>query len=145
MLPAETPEPSVMRIHLPLVGKYMLSLTSALRATRREHGRMCRATALFIAAVSVAACAGSGAGHAPTVVLESPTAQSALRDILSSRKSGSESGASSQANRLLAFYKSRNFQPAWTENAQDVDEVRAVLARAHEQGLSDDDYKFAQD
>src|SRR5258708_5481477 len=120
----------------------MLSLTCATRATRREQGRMIRAAALFIAA-------GSTAVHTPIVVLDSsPTAQSALRDILLSRKSGSASGSNLQANQVLAFYQSRNFAPAWSGDAQAGDmtgEVRAVLVRAHEQGLSDDDYKLPRD
>jgi len=124
----------------------MLSLTSAMRATRREHGRVFHATVLLIAALSMAACAG-GAPHPPIAVLDSsPTAQSALRSILLSEKSGSESGASSRANQVLAFYQSRNFAPAWIADAQEdmAGEVRAVLARAHEQGLSDADYKLSR-
>src|SRR5438067_6652450 len=123
-----------VRYENPLVGSFMLSLTSAMRATRRDHGRVFHATVLLIAALSMAACAGTGAVHAPIVVIDStPTAQSTLRSILLSGKSGSESGASSQTNLVLACYKSRNFQPVWTQSAQDLDEVRAVLARAHEQ------------
>ncbi len=110
---------------------------------------MIRAAALFIAAVSIAACASSTAVHTPIVVLDSlPTAQSALRDILLSRKSGSASGSNLQANQVLGFYQSRNFAPAWSGDAQAGDmtgEVRAVLVRAHEQGLSDDDYKLPRD
>jgi L,D-transpeptidase YcbB len=110
---------------------------------------MFRATVLFIAAVSVAACVGGGAVHTPIVTLEpSSTTQSALRNILLSRKSESASGSTSQANQVLAFYQSRNFQPAWTEDAQDVEmagQARDVLARAHEQGLNDDEYKLSRD
>jgi murein L,D-transpeptidase YcbB/YkuD len=94
----------------------------------------------------MAACAG-GAVRAPVAVLDSaPTAQSALRNILLAKKSGPESGVSSRANQVLAFYQSRNFAPAWIADTQEdmVGEVRAVLARAHEQGLSDDDYKLSR-
>src|SRR5260370_926336 len=107
----ETHACALSEIRSTLVGSYMLSLTSAMRATRREHGRIFHATALLIAALCMAACAGS-APHAPIAMLDtSPTAQSALRSILLSGKSGSESGASSQANPVLAFYQSRNFAP----------------------------------
>jgi murein L,D-transpeptidase YcbB/YkuD len=101
---------------------------------------------VLIAALSMAACAG-GAVRAPIAVLDSsPTTQSALQNILLAKKSGSESGASSRANQVLAFYQSRNFAPAWMADTQEdmAGEVRAVLARAHEQGLSDDDYKLAR-
>ena len=133
-----------------LMGRFMLSLTSAMRATKREQGRMFRATALFIAAVSLTACVGSSAVHTPVVVAldPSPTTQSALRNILLSRKPGSPSASPSQANQVLAFYQARDFQPAWSGDAQAEDmagEVRAVLARAGEQGLRDEDYKLSQD
>jgi murein L,D-transpeptidase YcbB/YkuD len=124
----------------------MLSLTSSMRGTSRERGRVFRTAALLIAALSVAACAGRPA-QAPIAVLDaSPTEQSALRNILLAKKSGSESGASSRTNQVLAFYQSRNFAPAWVADAQEdmAVEVRAVLARAHEQGLSDDDYKLSR-
>src|SRR5882757_5354060 len=125
----------------------MRSLTSCMRATERKRGQMFatgffRATALSIAVFSVAACAGNPV-QAPTVVLEDTSfaTQAALRNILLSRKSASPS----QANQLLAFYQSRNFQPAWTADAQaDAGAVRAGLARAHEQGLRDDDYKLSR-
>lgn len=124
----------------------MLSSTFAMRATRREHGRMFRALALSVAAISLAACAGSGAVQAPVVALDpSPTTQSVLRNILLSRKSAPAPASSLQTNQVLAFYQARNFQPAWSGDAQAEDmagEVRAVLGRAHEQGLSDDDYKL---
>ena len=106
-----------------------------------------RATALSIAVFSVAACAGNVV-HAPIAVLEDPSSatQSALRNILLSRNSAPNSASSSQANQLLAFYQSRNFQPAWTGDAQeDAREARAVLARAHEQGLRDGDYQLSSD
>lgn len=108
---------------------------------------MFRALALSVAAISLAACVGSGAVQAPAVVaLEpSPTTQSVLRNILLSGKPASASASSLQTNQVLAFYQARNFQPAWSGDAQAEDmagEVRAVLARAHEQGLSDDDYKL---
>ena len=111
---------------------------------------MFRALALSVAAISLAACVGSGAVQTPVVVAldPSPTTQSALRNILLSRKSESASGSSSQTNQVLAFYQARNFQPAWSGDAQAEDmagEVRAVLARAREQGLSDDDYKLSRD
>src|SRR5882672_8689200 len=150
MVPVETPELRVMRIRSTLVGSFMLSLTSAMRATRREHGQVFRALALSVAAISLAACVGSGAVQPPVVAAldPSPTTQSALRNILLSRKPGSESVSSLQTNQVLAFYQSRNFQPAWSGDAQAGDmagEVRAVLARAHEQGLSDDEYKSSRD
>ena len=108
---------------------------------------MFRALALSIAAVSVAACVSTGGMRAPTVALDQDPAsatQTALRNLLLSRKSGSASGSTPQANQLLAFYQSRNFAPAWTADAQQemAGEIRAVLARAHEQGLSDADYKL---
>src|SRR5258706_418365 len=132
----------------------MHSLTSAMRATKRDHGRMFangifRATALFVAAISVAACAGSPAVRAPIMAVDPSSAtQAALRNILLSGKSASAIGSPSQANQVLAFYQSRNFQPAWTGNALEEDmagEVRTVFARAHEQGLRDEDYKLSRD
>ena len=110
---------------------------------------MFRALALSVAAISLAACVGSGAVQAPVVALDpSPTTQSVLRNILLSRKPAYASASSLQTNQVLAFYQSRNFQPAWSGDAQAGDmagEVRAVLARAHEQGLSDDEYKSSRD
>ena len=49
---------------------------------------------------------------------------------------------------LRAFYTARRFQPAWTGGVieqQMAREARAVLARAHEQGLSDEDYEVPAD
>ena len=130
----------------------MFALPSRMRAAERKRGRMsvlglCRAGALSLAAFGIAACAGSGALQAPVGILDPSSAtQAALRNILLSRKSAPNSASSSQANQLLAFYQSRNFQPAWSGDAQqDAGEVRAVLARAHEQGLRDGDYKLSPD
>jgi len=47
----------------------MLSLTSSMRATSRERGRVFRTAALLIAALRVAACAGHPA-QAPIAVLD---------------------------------------------------------------------------
>src|SRR5258705_12541672 len=110
----------------------MRSLTSCMHATERKRGRMFatglfRATALSIAVFSVAACAGNPV-HAPTIVVlvdPSSATRAALRNILQSRKSASPS----QANQVLAFYQSRDFQPARTADAQeDVGLGRAFLA-----------------
>ena len=111
-----------------------------------------RALALLIAALGAAGCAGIGANRAPNIIALdqqrlSPT-QSALQSILLSRKSGIEPRSSSRPDQVLAFYQSRNFQPAWIRDAAEEEmagEVRAVLARAHEQGLGDEDYKLSQD
>jgi murein L,D-transpeptidase YcbB/YkuD len=137
---------------------FVLPLPAPTRATKHERGRILvsglfRASALLIAVLSVAACASTGAMRAPDIGIvldqeQAPTTQSILRSILLSGKSAMESGSPSQPDRVLAFYEARNFQPAWTGGAQEDEmagEVRAALARAHEQGLNDEDYKLAQD
>jgi murein L,D-transpeptidase YcbB/YkuD len=114
---------------------------------------LCRAarravTALALAgALAAASCADLDtvpvSGAAPTGHVSSARSQSTqaiLRKVLSD-------GASSSPgpDRLLAFYRSRDFQPAWTGSAQQESlaaEAEVVLARAHEQGLNDADYRI---
>ena len=73
---------------------------------------------------------------------EQPPTQTALRNIL--LKQGQKAGAPSHSDAVVQFYKSRNFEPAWSENTDyeaQAREIRALLGRAHEQGLRDEDYK----
>jgi murein L,D-transpeptidase YcbB/YkuD len=130
--------------------KTMYALTGFLRAKTVRCGRKTanefwRTSAALVAALGVAACAGNSVNRQPSVQVmlepeQSPT-QLALRNMLS--KQGGEAGAPYRSEAVVRFYKSRNFQPAWsqtTDNETQGREIRAVLARAHEHGLRDEDY-----
>ncbi len=63
--------------------------------------------------------------------------------MLQAKKQGVAAG-----DEVQRFYKSRNFLAAWSGNAENDEmgrEIRAVLARAHEQGLRDENYKSSQE
>ena len=135
----------------------MYPMTVRTRTARYERDRIVasgfRASALLVAALSAAACASSGAMQAPQPGFtfeqdQSPTTRSALQSILLSRKSSTHVDSPSEVDRVLAFYVSRNFQPAWTGDAHNeemAEDVRVALSRAHEQGLRDEDYALSQD
>jgi L,D-transpeptidase YcbB len=101
------------------------------------------------AALIIAGCASLSGNRAPmtsAVMVNSPQeiTQTALRKLLQADNSGRED-QSRPVNRLLAFYEARKFQATWTGSASGEHmavEVRAALARAHEQGLRDEDYKL---
>jgi murein L,D-transpeptidase YcbB/YkuD len=138
-----------------LNGDIMLPLTAVACVLKGKRGctvGLLRALTLL----SVSACADSSTTLDRTVgiALERPvkvqsanifpnirpslSTQSALYGILLSRKS-----AAADADQLLAFYESRKFQPAWTGGSLEEEmarQLRFVLARAHEQGLNDDNY-----
>jgi murein L,D-transpeptidase YcbB/YkuD len=119
----------------------MIALQNAVR-TGISAKRLIRALALTAAAMSVAGCAGLGGTHAPAtkiVTSDAALTQTALRDVLQPGP-----GAPTQPDRILRFYRARDFRPAWTGNPEAVKaaaEIEAVLARAHEQGLRDADYR----
>ena len=107
-----------------------------------------RASVLAVAALGAASCAGMNADKTPNpgIVAQDPSTltQSALRNAL---LSGSASGMPSHWDQVVKFYQARNFLPAWQGSAdaqEAAGEIRAVLARAHEQGLRDEDYKLSQ-
>ncbi len=129
----------------------MLPLTAYTCTPKRRRDRMLanglfRASAVAFAALSAAACASTPM-HAPSVAVmieqePAPTTQSILRSVLSAKKSGT------QPDQVLAFYQARNFAPAWSGGAEEektAAEIRVVLAKAHEQGLRDEDYKLTRD
>ena len=103
-----------------------------------------RAASLAFAALITASCAGTMKAPPAGIAADrtpSSITRAALRNILMSRMPDL---AASRQDIVLAFYKSRDFQPAWTESAKAVEEAKAVLSRAHEHGLRDDDYKLSQ-
>jgi murein L,D-transpeptidase YcbB/YkuD len=78
-------------------------------------------------------------------VAASPT-QLALREIVVARKANLKGAAGSDA--VAAFYEARDFRPAWIGgDAQQamIVQIRAVIARANEQGLRPDDYRLPRD
>ena len=132
----------------PLMGP---ARATTAKRDRRWVTRLARASALLIAALGAAACAGNSANRAPNVGIvldqeQSPT-QSALRSMLLAKRQGVETGASFHTDEVLRFYESRNFLAAWSGNAQNDEigrAVRAMLAHAPEQGLRAEDYKLSQ-
>jgi murein L,D-transpeptidase YcbB/YkuD len=109
-----------------------------------------RAGALLIAALGAAACAGNNANRAPNLSIvtnqESPT-QTALRNMLLAKERGGETGAAARSVSVLRFYQSRNFIPAWTGDTEKEGlgkDIRAVLARAQDQGLRSEEYTLPQ-
>ena len=126
----------------------MHPLNDDARSTERQRGRVraksfVRAFALTIAAVTTASCAGNRMmpvePQLTPLVQQDPSTltQAALRNFLMTKK---KPGESLQPDRLHAFYELRDYRPAWTLST--AAEVRAVLARAHEQGLRDEDYRL---
>jgi len=121
------------------------------RTLGRERGRIratvaIRTLALTVGALTLASCAGRVMVPPPPspVVEQDPSAltQPALRNFLKEKKPGSETAP---PDRLHAFYEMRNYRAAWSGTAASESaarEVRAMLARAHEQGLRDEDYKL---
>ncbi|HXI99940.1 MAG TPA: L,D-transpeptidase family protein [Micropepsaceae bacterium] len=111
-----------------------------------------RASAVAVAALAAASCAGMNANKAPNtsiIVPQDPAVltQSALRNTLLPATAGAKPASSLPSDPVLRFYQARNFLPAWDGTAEAdamAGDVRAVLARAHEQGLSDEDYKMSQ-
>src|SRR5215813_11389539 len=70
---------------------------------------------------------------------ERNSTRSILRNLLLSGSGNKYPG------QVAAFYAERQFQPAWSDSASEqrsARDVRAVLARAHEQGLRDEDYQL---
>ena len=69
----------------------------------------------------------------------SASTQSVLRTTLTARNNATSPGLAD----LVAFYRARNFQPAWTGGLSEqamARDARSQLARAHEQGLNDEEY-----
>jgi murein L,D-transpeptidase YcbB/YkuD len=122
-----------------------------------ERGRFAahafRASAFLIAALNLAACAGTGASRAPIVSMapEQPSwsrTQTALRDLLLSQQAQPQAGMPARLDPASVFYKARNFVPVWSGGAEQEEaaaKIRAILSRAHEQGLRDEEYKVAQE
>src|ERR1700674_2881280 len=128
----------------------MLPLTAFTCAPKRKRDRifltgLFRASAVALTALSAAACASTPM-HAPSVAVTldrepPPSTQSILRQVLAKK-------SAVQPVQVLAFYEARDFRPAWSGGAEEEDaaaNVRAILARAHEQGLRDEDYKLTGD
>jgi L,D-transpeptidase YcbB len=133
----------------------MLPPKPHMRANNQRRDRISaltlfRAIALFAVMLSAAGCA-STAIRPPKPVLDQtqlPSTQSALKQILLARKTAMDGIASDEQERVLAFYRMRNFEPAWTGGAEAEDmarRVRAVLTRADEQGLRRNDYELQSD
>ncbi len=109
-------------------------------AQRKRANRPFRAAMMTISILTAAGCAGmKPVSPPPAIVEQDPVSitRFALRDMLLSP------GEKRDAD-VLAFYKARDYRPAWTANA-DAQSARAVLTRAHEQGLSDKDYALPGD
>jgi hypothetical protein len=109
-----------------------------------------RAIAAFFCALSLSACASTNArlADAPTATQlasdadHSQDAQSAIRDILAKQS------PTAKPDPVAAFYRAREFQPAWIgvpERQDGAHEARALLARAGEQGLHAEDYALDSD
>ena len=104
--------------------------------------RIFRDLATLAVVLALAACAGNVSGSFFSI---GSSSQSVLRNTLLSEQSRRSLSLSDE---VLAFYQSRNFQPAWTASASQREMARAVrevLARAHEQGLRDEEYKLADE
>ncbi|MES2293915.1 MAG: L,D-transpeptidase family protein [Pseudomonadota bacterium] len=105
-----------------------------------------RAIAVFFCALSLSACASvpdrvADAEPAARIVHDADHSQeSAIGDILAKQ--------SPSADPVAAFYRAREFQPAWIGEPKQQDSAgaaRDLLARAGEQGLRAEDYALDDD
>jgi murein L,D-transpeptidase YcbB/YkuD len=91
-----------------------------------------RALALTLGALALASCAAND-----RAILALPVA---LEPLPQQGSAALRAALQSQANPdVLAFYKARDFRPAWIDDSK-VAELRTVLGRADEQGLRNSDY-----
>ena len=132
--------------------------TASTPAGTCEHGRtfavrVFRASIYLVGLLGLSACADMSANQAPSTSItfvqqQLSQAQLALRTLLMAKETALPAATQGRQDPVLAFYKARNFLPAWTaspEQKEEARKVRALLARAHEQGLRDEDYKAPQD
>ena len=105
-----------------------------------------RAIAVLFCALSLSACASANdrladAQPAARIVHDADHSQeSAIREILATQ--------SPSADPVAAFYRAREFQPAWIDGQERQDSAgaaRGLLARAGEQGLRAEDYALDDD
>lgn len=99
-----------------------------------------RGFAFGVFTLSLSGCASFGGfgGGGPT--------GNTLQSILEPGPSALHQTPSLDSEDVLAFYRARNFRPAWTGDAEaerHAQEARAVLVRADEQGLTAENYAFA--
>lgn len=76
----------------------------------------------------------------PAPLVQADSTQTILRRLIQSPEMAGEAPDS-----LQTFYAQRDFKPAWTGDADGeaaAVALRAIIARAHEQGLRDADYKL---
>ena len=96
----------------------------------------------IIATSLIAAGCATGPGKLPAMpapMIQTDATQTVLRRLIQSPEMAGE------ADSLQAFYAQRDFRPAWTGDADGeaaAVALRAIIARAHEQGLRDADYKL---
>src|SRR6185503_1933323 len=127
---------------------FVLPLNDGVRSTKRERGCivLIRALALTVGALTMASCASTKPlPPAPfnSVVKQDPSAltRTALRNFLQAKPGA----GAAQPARLRTFYEERDYRPVWTGDLMGeraAAEVRSALARAHEQGLRDEEYKL---
>ena len=75
----------------------------------------------------------------------SPT-QSAILNLLVAKEMAGDTPP--QVKSAIAFYRARDFQPAWSGGAAQEEmarEIQDILAMAHTHGLNDEDYKLPSD
>lgn len=101
--------------------------------------------AIIVSALIAAGCAtvpGKPAGM-PTPLIQADSTQTILQRLIQSPEMAGKAPDS-----LQNFYAQRDFKPAWTGDADGeaaAVALRAIIARAHEQGLRDADYKLPPD
>jgi murein L,D-transpeptidase YcbB/YkuD len=109
---------------------------------RKFTHRVLPAFAILASALAVAGCARTIAmtEQAQPVTLVHPPAAENTRDVMRQTLAASKGAFAEQ---LQSFYSARDFEPAWTGDAsreKDATALTAILAKAHQQGLTDAEY-----
>lgn len=110
-------------------------------ATRARLSAVLRG-ALMATSLIAAGCATvpGKSPEMPASLIETDSTQTVLRRLIQSPET-----AGKAPDALQSFYAQRDFKPAWTGDADGeaaAVALRAIIARAHEQGLRDADYKL---
>lgn len=126
-----------------------------LRSVKMHHHRLndsetgrARVSAVLRGAIMVTSLIAAGCATVPVkpggmptpLIQQADSTQTILRRLIQSPDTSGKAPDS-----LQTFYAQRDFKPAWTGDADSEAAavvLRAIIARAHEQGLRDADYKL---
>lgn len=97
---------------------------------------------IIVASLAAAGCATLPIKNTPmpAPLIQADSTQTVLRRLIQSPDMGGK-----MPDSLQTFYAQRDFKPAWTGGADGeaaAVALRAIIARAHEQGLRDADYRL---